>query len=95
MKAGSASTCSEAFFDLTAKRERIAALESRMTEPTFWENQNAAQDVIAEANELKGWVEPWEQLKARSVELLELADLLEQDEDEALETELVVNLTTL
>jgi peptide chain release factor 2 len=86
---------SEAIFDLTAKRERIAALESRMGEPSFWEAGDAARDTIAEANELKSWVEPWEQLKAKSIELQELADLLELEADASLEADLVNELTKL
>src|SRR3954462_1754807 len=87
--------CSEAIFDLTAKRERIAALESRMGEPSFWESGDAARDTIAEANELKSWVQPWEQLKAKTAELQELADLLEMEADASLEADLVNEITKL
>ena len=94
-RAESAWTRSEAIFDLTAKRERIAALESRMGEPSFWESGDAARDTIAEANELKSWVQPWEQLKEKAAELQELADLLGIEADDTLEAELVNELTKL
>ncbi|MEO5510032.1 MAG: peptide chain release factor 2 [Longimicrobiales bacterium] len=83
------------YFDLTAKRERIAALESRMAEPGFWESPDGARDTIAEANELKGWLQPWEDLKAKSTELHELAELLEHEDDASLETDLINELTKL
>jgi peptide chain release factor 2 len=87
--------CSEAFFDLTAKRERIAALEHRMSDPSFWESPDAARDTIAESNELKSWVDPWEDLKARSTNLDELADLLAMESDESLEADLIAELGKL
>jgi peptide chain release factor 2 len=66
-----------------------------MGEPSFWESGDAARDTIAEANELKSWVEPWEQLKTKSTELQELADLLEMEADASLEADLVNELTKL
>lgn len=95
MKAGSGWTRSEAIFDLTAKRDRIAALESRMTEPSFWDSPDSARDTIADANELKAWVEPWDALRAKAAELTELAELLAAEADDSLEAELVTDLAKL
>ena len=36
-----------------------------MEEPSFWEDSDRAQRVIAEANELKGWTKPYGDLKER------------------------------
>jgi len=58
-----------------------------MAGPGFWEDQEKAREVIAESNRLKGWVDPWRELEQKSVELLELAELLEMDEDAELEEE--------
>ena len=58
-----------------------------MAQPGFWDDQNAARDVIAEANELKAWVEPYDALRAKVDELTELHELLELDPDEALAAE--------
>jgi peptide chain release factor 2 len=58
-----------------------------MAEPGFWNDQDAAREVIAEANQLKGWVEPWAVLDARCRELAELAELLEADTDTDMEAE--------
>ena len=58
-----------------------------MSDPGFWDNPNAARDVIAKANELKGWVEPHQELLKKVNELDELATLLDMDADEALEEE--------
>ena len=57
----------------------------------FWDNQEKAREVIAEANRLKSWVGPWHELDAKAAELAELGELLEEeeDEDEDLEAELI------
>ncbi|HSJ13708.1 MAG TPA: peptide chain release factor 2 [Longimicrobiales bacterium] len=69
------------------KRARIAQLDARMAEPSFWDNQDAARAVIDESRDLKGWVEPWERVRARAAELQELADLLATDPDPELDAE--------
>jgi peptide chain release factor 2 len=58
-----------------------------MAAPGFWDNQEHAREVITEANQLKGWVEPWAELDARGRELAELAELLEADSDADMEAE--------
>ena len=58
-----------------------------MAEPSFWDNQDAARAVIDESRDLKGWVEPWERVRARAAELQELADLLATDPDPELDAE--------
>ncbi len=58
-----------------------------MASPGFWDDGDAAQDVIAQANRLKSWVEPWEKLSAKGTELEEIGELLETESDEQLEGE--------
>jgi peptide chain release factor 2 len=83
---------SEAIFDIAAKQERIATLEARMAAPGFWEAPDAARETIAEANLLKGWVDPWTALMRKATELGELAELLEADADPEMEAEWVAEL---
>jgi peptide chain release factor 2 len=66
-----------------------------MSDAAFWDNPNAARDVIAKANELKGWVEPHQELLKKVNELEELATLLEMEADEALEREWVAEQARL
>jgi peptide chain release factor 2 len=70
-------------------------LEERMAEPTFWDNPQTAREVIAEANELKSWVEPHQELLQKATELDELAALLEAEADPAMEEELASEITRL
>jgi peptide chain release factor 2 len=58
-----------------------------MAGPGFWERPEEARVTIAETNQLKGWVAPWKDLDQRIADLAELAALLEEDPDEAMEEE--------
>jgi peptide chain release factor 2 len=58
-----------------------------MTAPGFWDNQDAAREIIAEANLLKAWVEPWAELDRKGRDLAELLELLQDDGDAAIEEE--------
>jgi len=58
-----------------------------MSGPTFWDNQERARDVIAEANRLKSWIEPWRDLSGKVQALQELAELLEAESDADMEAE--------
>ena len=58
-----------------------------MGDPGFWDSQETARGVIAEVNELKGWVQPLDELGAKVAELRELEELLAADSDEALAAE--------
>ncbi len=55
----------------------------------FWDNQEKAREVIAESNRLKSWVGPWHELDVKAAELAEIGELLEEEEDEDLETEVI------
>jgi len=58
-----------------------------MAQPGFWDNPEAAREVMAEASRVKGWVEPWQDLSQRAGELVELSELLMEDPDPELEKE--------
>ncbi|MCM3720065.1 peptide chain release factor 2 [Fictibacillus phosphorivorans] len=76
-------------FDLDAKKARIAELDEQMSAPTFWDDQNAAQVVINEANGLKEQVNEFEDLVS-SYEDLEVAhELVKEEADADMQKELV------
>jgi peptide chain release factor 2 len=52
-----------------------------MAAPGFWDDADAAREVIAEANELKAWTDPWTRLAGKVNDLLELDELLSDEED--------------
>jgi len=85
---GSGWTTYGGFFDLESKEGALVGLEERMASPGFWDQPDAAREVIEQANGLKAWTEPWASLSRRVDELTELADLLAEEDDEDLAAEL-------
>jgi peptide chain release factor 2 len=75
------------FFDLDARQEKLKGLEARMEDPSFWNDGEKAREIIAEINQLKGWVEPWQQMSAKVNDLGEMLELLEVEPDEGLAEE--------
>jgi peptide chain release factor 2 len=58
-----------------------------MSSPGFWDAPEAARETIAEANQLKAWVDPWTSLMQKAADLSELAELLDVETDAAMEAE--------
>ena len=69
---------------MPAKEEKLRHLEARMADPAFWNDAEQARQVIAEANAVKGWTDPWNRLAGKVEELAELGELLAEEEDPAL-----------
>jgi peptide chain release factor 2 len=78
----------ESSFDLTGKRERLAALEAKQAEPGFWGNAESARVAVQEVKQLKGWLTPYESLRQRLQGARELAELIEHEPDAAMLAEL-------
>ncbi|MDE2985210.1 MAG: peptide chain release factor 2 [Gemmatimonadota bacterium] len=83
------------YLDIDARSERLAMLDEKMAGQGFWDDRDAAREVIGEANRLKGWIEPWTALRLKGEELGELRELLEEEEDEDLERELRQEILSL
>ncbi|MFD2761222.1 peptide chain release factor 2 [Lentibacillus juripiscarius] len=81
--------------DLDVKRERIKELEMRMTEPEFWDNQEEAQKVINESNQLKSYVEGFEELEEKLENLEVSYELVKEENDPELFADLEQEITGL
>lgn len=55
--------------NLDQKQQRILELEDKMQAPQFWDDQDAAQSVTQEYNQLKEFVYFWEQIEQQITEL--------------------------
>lgn len=77
-------------FDIPTKLSLRAQLTEQMGQPTFWDNQEKAQDLIQKVKVLNGLVKPFEELEASGGDLRALAELAEEDAgaDEDLTAEL-------
>lgn len=74
---------------MASKEARVKELEAQMEVPSFWDDNDAAQKVIADCNLLRAWTLPYNALKRR---FLDVKDLLPEASDMGDEP-LVVELT--
>jgi len=63
-----------------------------MGDPSFWNDQAKAREVIDEANKVKQWVAPWAGLTARAADAAEMLDLLEVEEDPGMLAEVTAEI---
>lgn len=63
-----------------------------MSEPHFWDDNDKAQKVIAECNQLRGWTLPYNQLKQRFSDVNELMPEAYDAKEESLKAELFQEL---
>ncbi len=70
----------ETVFDYEAKKAEIGNIETRMGAPGFWDNSEAAQEVVARLKSLKSIVGPLEKVLSGAEDLQALIDMAEEDE---------------
>ncbi len=66
-----------------------------MADGDFWNNQERAQEVVAQVKALRNWVEPFEVLAARVASARELAELLDLEPDAEMDAELAADIERL
>ncbi|HEY4554641.1 MAG TPA: peptide chain release factor 2 [Bacillaceae bacterium] len=81
--------------DLEEKETRIAELDEKMLEPGFWDDQQAAQGTINEANALKDQVNEYKELMETQENLELTHELVREEGDPELEAELESELKEL
>jgi peptide chain release factor 2 len=67
------------FFDLPSLKKQLGELETRMAEPKFWDDSQAAQKVIGEANAIKGKLDPLQSITGLVADLATLHELVVED----------------
>jgi peptide chain release factor 2 len=82
-------------FDVETKRRALTELENRMGEPTFWDNQQAAQDVVKRVKLLKGTLDPFEHVTGRVESARELEEMLALESDAAMEAEVAQEIEAI
>ncbi|MBM6616310.1 peptide chain release factor 2 [Bacillus suaedaesalsae] len=81
--------------DLEEKEARIRELDEVMSEPSFWDNQQAAQSTINEANGLKDHVNQFNELQESYENLDVTYELLKEENDADLLEELISEVKTV
>lgn len=79
----SVSPSSGGLFDIDAKREDIRELEAKIAGPDFWNDNDAAQQVLKERTALEKTLETWDRLARQAEDLKVLIELGEEAGDEA------------
>ncbi len=71
------------FFDVDGKKEEIDRLHEKTLEPNFWDDNRAAQQVMGELNDLKIWVDEWEDAAKNTEDAGAFIELADESEDES------------
>lgn len=82
-------------FDLDIKSQAIRELEEKMSVPTFWDDHDAAQKVINEANALKEQVNEFQELADNTDDVEVLYELVKEEDDAELAAELFEEIQSL
>ncbi|MGQ0538889.1 MAG: peptide chain release factor 2 [Gemmatimonadaceae bacterium] len=83
------------YLDIEGERVRLAELELRMAQPAFWNDQDAAREVVQRVKSIKTWIEPFDDLVARATSARELHDLLTEQPDESTERDLATEIANV
>ena len=78
----------ELSLEVPAKEEKIAELEYKMGEPTFWDDAEEAQKINQELNDVKISVDKYKNLKSKYEDVETLWEMAVEDEDTSLEDEI-------
>ncbi len=79
----SACLCCAGIFDVATKKERIDELEHLSAEPGFWDDQERAQLLMKERQDMVTAVESLEAFEASCTDVEELLELAEMEEDDS------------
>ena len=81
--------------EIPAKEEKIAELEYKMSEPSFWDDAAAAQKLNQELAALKGGVDTYEELKAKYEDAETLYEMGIEENDPSMESDIRAELTLI
>ena len=74
-------------FDVARKEEKIAELEYKMGEPTFWDDAEEAQKINQELAAIKGSVDKYKEIVAKTDDAQALLEMALEENDTSLEPE--------
>ena len=82
-------------FEIPAKEEKIAELEYKMGEPSFWDDAAAAQKLNQELADLKGGVDTYRDLMAKYEDAETLYEMGIEENDASMEADIRAELTLI
>ena len=81
--------------NLSGMQEQLAGLEVKMSQPDFWNNQDQAQTVSKQANELQAELDTWKTLNSDVQDVIEMADLNAAEPDAEITADLQNQLAAI
>jgi peptide chain release factor 2 len=72
-------------FDFDGKQFKVRAIEERLSAPDFWNNQEKAQETVAQLKALKAVLKPAEELIKAAGDLVALVEMAQEDDGLAAE----------
>lgn len=82
-------------FDVANKEEKIAELEYKMGEPSFWDDSDYAQKITMELNGVKDSVEKYKALQAKYEDMQLLWEMGMEDKDESVYGEITGTIKSI
>ena len=82
-------------FDIARKEEKIAELEYKMGEPTFWDNPETAQAITQELNGIKSGVDTYKNLVAKYDDAQTLLELALEEDDSSQEADIAAEISAI
>ncbi|NET59423.1 MAG: peptide chain release factor 2 [Symploca sp. SIO2E6] len=83
------------YLDIAAVNAKIRDLEQQAAQPDFWDEQNSAQQILQELNELKSNLQRYQEWHVSLEDAKAVVELLELETDAGLLAEAATNLTQL
>lgn len=85
----------EVIFDVDRKKSKIAELQNKTSEPSFWNDQVAAQRILQEIKSLESWVNLWKDIDNKSSSIEDYIELARMEDGESHLDEIQNELKTL
>ncbi|TDM01470.1 peptide chain release factor 2 [Macrococcus hajekii] len=82
-------------FDLDDKETNIQEYDEMMADPSFWDDQNKAQDIINKSNALKEIVNGYHYLTEEKENIEVMLEMVKEEKDEEMESEIADQLSAL
>ncbi|MBK8982389.1 MAG: peptide chain release factor 2 [Ignavibacteria bacterium] len=76
------------FFEIDNKISKIKELDSQTTVENFWEDNRAAQKILQEISNLKKWVEEFNGVETKFIDINGLIEFAESEGDESMSAEI-------
>ena len=75
-------------FDLPQRKSQLTELETQAEDPDLWNDTQNAQDIMRQLSAGRAFVLPFDTLDQRAADLLELVEMAQSENDDAMATEI-------